>query len=136
MFANVNFFIKICMINICKLTYALIICDVVYFYKDPDSWHIFWGSGSILHVPVILTRLCLGPVSGELQYFLRTPSNTSVAEGDSAVLVCQVGNLQGRVQWTKDGLTLGKYSYVWFVHIGVRTSVEYKAFLNSQVRKK
>ena len=43
----------------------------------------------------------------ELQYFLKTPQDSSVAEGDRAVLECQVGNLQGRVQWTKDGLTLG-----------------------------
>ncbi len=52
---------------------------------------------------------CSGGGHTELQYFIRTPRNTSVAEGDTAVLVCQVGNLKGRVQWTKDGLTLGNY---------------------------
>ena len=28
--------------------------------------------------------------------------------GGSAVVECEVANLAGRVQWTKDGLTMGK----------------------------
>ena len=31
-----------------------------------------------------------------------------MAEGGTAVIPCEVGNREGRVQWTKDGLTLGK----------------------------
>ena len=45
----------------------------------------------------------------KLQHFLRTPDDTEVTEGDTAVLLCQVGNQIGQVQWTKDGLTLGKF---------------------------
>ena len=45
----------------------------------------------------------------QLQHFLRTPEDTEVTEGDTAVLFCQVGNQIGQVQWTKDGLTLGKF---------------------------
>ncbi|XP_023332616.1 nephrin isoform X4 [Eurytemora carolleeae] len=59
------------------------------------------------NVVKIIFLLFLGEGVCDLQYFLRTPRNTSVAEGDTAVLGCQVGNLLGRVQWTKDGLTLG-----------------------------
>lgn len=42
------------------------------------------------------------------QYFAERPQNTSVREGQMAVLRCRVGNQQGRVQWTKDGFALGK----------------------------
>ena len=45
----------------------------------------------------------------QLQHFLRTPEDTEVTEGDTVVLFCQVGNQIGQVQWTKDGLTLGKF---------------------------
>ena len=31
-----------------------------------------------------------------------------VAKGGTAVVECEVANRAGRVQWTKDGLTLGK----------------------------
>ena len=31
-----------------------------------------------------------------------------MTEGDVAILQCQVGNQIGQVQWTKDGLTLGR----------------------------
>ncbi len=37
------------------------------------------------------------------------PHDVSAAEGDAEVVIpCEVGNREGRVQWTKDGLTLGK----------------------------
>ena len=38
------------------------------------------------------------------------PQDIEVAEGGTAVIACEVGNREGRVQWTKDGLTLGKES--------------------------
>ncbi|XP_046635770.1 synaptogenesis protein syg-2-like isoform X3 [Daphnia pulicaria] len=41
------------------------------------------------------------------QYFTERPQNTSVREGQMAVLRCRVGNQQGRAQWTKDGFALG-----------------------------
>ena len=44
------------------------------------------------------------------QYFRVRPQDIEVAEGGTAVIACEVGNREGRVQWTKDGLTLGKDS--------------------------
>ena len=51
--------------------------------------------------------LLLGYVQCERQHFLKTPKDSEVTEGDTAILHCQVGNQIGQVQWTKDGLTLG-----------------------------
>ena len=42
------------------------------------------------------------------QYFRVRPQDIEVAEGGTAVIACEVGNREGRVQWTKDGLTLGE----------------------------
>lgn len=42
------------------------------------------------------------------QYFRTQPHDVEVAEAGTAVLPCAVENRAGRVQWTKDGLTLGK----------------------------
>ena len=42
------------------------------------------------------------------QFFRVKPSNADVAEGGTAIIACEVANRRGRVQWTKDGLTLGK----------------------------
>jgi len=44
---------------------------------------------------------------GQQQYFRVRPTDVEVGEGGTAVIPCEVGNRQGRVQWTKDGLTLG-----------------------------
>ena len=44
------------------------------------------------------------------QYFRVRPQDIEVAEGGTAVIACEVGNREGRVQWTRDGLTLGKDS--------------------------
>ena len=48
---------------------------------------------------------CAG--SGQ-QFFRTTPQDSFVAEGGRAIINCVIGDLAGRVQWTKDGLTLGK----------------------------
>ena len=42
------------------------------------------------------------------QYFIVTPQNQTLNEGDSTMLQCQVGNLQGVVQWTRNGFAMGK----------------------------
>ena len=42
------------------------------------------------------------------QFFRARPRDTTVSVGGSAVVECEVANLAGRVQWTKDGLTMGK----------------------------
>ena len=44
------------------------------------------------------------------QFFRVKPSNADVAEGGTAIIACEVANRRGRVQWTKDGLTLGKFN--------------------------
>ncbi|XP_065562901.1 nephrin-like isoform X2 [Artemia franciscana] len=41
------------------------------------------------------------------QYFQERPQNTSVKEGERAVLRCKIANQQGRVQWVKNGFALG-----------------------------
>ena len=47
---------------------------------------------------------------GQQQYFRVYPTDVHVGEGGTAVINCAVECTQcsGRVQWTKDGLTLGK----------------------------
>ena len=49
-----------------------------------------------------------GCVRCQRQHFLMTPADSEVTEGNTAILHCQVGNQIGQVQWTKDGLTLGR----------------------------
>ena len=46
--------------------------------------------------------------SSNQQYFRTKPQNVEVSEGGEVVIECEVENREGRVQWTKDGLTLGK----------------------------
>ena len=41
------------------------------------------------------------------QFFRTRPQDKFVSEGGRAIISCVIGNLGGRVQWTKDGLTLG-----------------------------
>jgi hypothetical protein len=46
------------------------------------------------------------------QSFRLRPQDKEVAQGGSVVIPCEVSNRQGRVQWTKDGLTLGKNTLI------------------------
>lgn len=47
------------------------------------------------------------------QYFRVQPRDVKVHEGGEAMLECEVANLAGQVQWTKDGFALGeRYMYV------------------------
>lgn len=48
-------------------------------------------------------------VAGQQQYFRIQPKDVKVHEGGEAMLECEVANLAGAVQWTKDGFALGKY---------------------------
>jgi len=50
----------------------------------------------------------------QTQSFSVLPTPVSVHEGGEAVLRCQVANLGGQVQWVKDGLALGEYSFCNF----------------------
>ncbi|KAG5895719.1 hypothetical protein JTB14_025666 [Gonioctena quinquepunctata] len=46
------------------------------------------------------------------QNFRVTPKDVKVHEGGEAMLECEVANLAGRVQWTKDGFALGFSSVI------------------------
>ena len=46
--------------------------------------------------------------AAQQQFFRSRPRDVDVAKGGTAVVECEVANRAGRVQWTKDGLTLGK----------------------------
>lgn len=51
------------------------------------------------------------------QKFKVTPHDLQVLEGSEAVLRCEVGNLAGQVQWTKDGFALGKFITIYFYYV-------------------
>ena len=53
---------------------------------------------------------------GKQQFFRTTPQDSFVPEGGRAIINCVIGDLAGRVQWTKDGLTLGKLHNMVSVH--------------------
>jgi len=46
-------------------------------------------------------------VKAQQQFFRVKPRNAEVGQGQVAIIPCEVANRRGRVQWTKDGLTLG-----------------------------
>lgn len=48
-------------------------------------------------------------ISGQQQYFRVSPRDVKVLEGGEAMLECEVANLAGQVQWTKDGFALGNH---------------------------
>ena len=50
----------------------------------------------------------LGVASAQQQYFRVQPHDVRVHEGGEITLECEVANLGGQVQWTKDGFALGK----------------------------
>lgn len=47
-------------------------------------------------------------VCSQQQYFRVQPRDVKVHEGGEAMLECEVANLAGQVQWTKDGFALGE----------------------------
>lgn len=50
----------------------------------------------------------ISEVYAQQQYFRVQPRDVKVHEGGEAMLECEVANLAGQVQWTKDGFALGK----------------------------
>ncbi|XP_031640306.1 nephrin isoform X1 [Contarinia nasturtii] len=57
---------------------------------------------------IILTAMIVVQTSAaQQQKFKVTPHDLQVLEGSEAVLRCEVSNLAGQVQWTKDGFALG-----------------------------
>ena len=59
-------------------------------------------SSTLLLVLIALTFSC----NGQQQYFMVRPQNTSVREGQTAMMHCKVGNQQGRAQWIRNGFIL------------------------------
>lgn len=57
---------------------------------------------------LLLTAIILDGVDAQQQYFRVLPRDVKVQEGGEAMLECEVANLAGQVQWTKDGFALGK----------------------------
>lgn len=51
----------------------------------------------------------LGAASAQQQYFRVQPRDVKVHEGGEVTLECEVANLAGQVQWTKDGFALGVF---------------------------
>ena len=63
--------------------------------------------------------LCILSLLGNgQQQFAERPQNTSVNQGQMAVLRCRVLNQQGRVQWTKDGFALGEFPFFFNSYFG------------------
>ncbi len=46
------------------------------------------------------------------QYFRIEPENTKAQEGSEVTLQCEIEHLKGKVQWTKDGFALGKFTKI------------------------
>ncbi|XP_022909293.1 nephrin isoform X2 [Onthophagus taurus] len=58
--------------------------------------------------PLILLLCCiLSTCSAQQQYFRVQPRDVKVHEGGEITMECEVANLAGQVQWTKDGFALG-----------------------------
>ena len=46
------------------------------------------------------------------QFFVERPAaNVTAREGEDVLLKCRVGNLQGKVQWTRNGFAMGERCY-------------------------
>lgn len=58
---------------------------------------------------VHLLTVIIYAVRGQQQYFRVQPRDLKVQEGGEAMLECEVANVAGQVQWTKDGFALGEF---------------------------
>ncbi|XP_030753919.1 nephrin isoform X2 [Sitophilus oryzae] len=63
-------------------------------------------------ITTLLISIFLGVSAGQQQYFRVQPHDVKVQEGGEAMLECEVANLVGQVQWTKDGFALGFSSVI------------------------
>lgn len=54
-----------------------------------------------------------GAVSAQQQYFRVQPRDVKVHEGGEVTMECEVANLVGQVQWTKDGFALGVFAHIF-----------------------
>ena len=76
-------------------------------YESTDSGDLICFTCNIINGIYNLFISVSNVVSQQNQFFRVKPSNADVAEGGTAIIACEVANRRGRVQWTKDGLTLG-----------------------------
>ncbi|VEN63224.1 unnamed protein product [Callosobruchus maculatus] len=60
----------------------------------------------------LMTVMFVYLVDGQQQYFRIVPRDMKVQEGGEAMMECEVANLAGQVQWTKDGFALGFSSVI------------------------
>lgn len=74
----------------------------LFFYHITNSWHTFFSSSLIITDNYRHTR-------SVIQFFRIKPSNVQVLEEEDVEFECAVANLQGSVQWSKDGFLLGIY---------------------------
>ncbi|XP_026818055.1 nephrin-like [Rhopalosiphum maidis] len=56
---------------------------------------------------LLLLFSCLRVTTFKQQEFRVVPKNVSAREGSNVTLVCEINDITGDVQWTKDGLALG-----------------------------
>ncbi|XP_060520055.1 nephrin isoform X3 [Cylas formicarius] len=71
-------------------------------------------SAAVSSCPFLFSFLLLmtSSVDAQQQYFRVQPHDIVVQEGGEAMLECEVANLAGQVQWTKDGFALGFLSVI------------------------
>ena len=62
-----------------------------------------------LVILLVLSVLANFEAAEAKQTFRVKPEDTEIGQGGTVVIPCEVSNRRGRVQWTKDGLTLGKH---------------------------
>ncbi|XP_076305226.1 nephrin-like [Tachypleus tridentatus] len=83
---------------------------------------------------LIFVTLLKGSI-GVQQHFIVEPQDTEVVQGLTGILHCQVGNLQGAVQWSKDGFLLGFEADIpGYKRYSMLVDVE-KGIYNLRVRK-
>ncbi|XP_044759594.1 nephrin isoform X1 [Coccinella septempunctata] len=63
-------------------------------------------------VILVFLALFIASTAAQQQYFRVQPRNVKVQEGGEVMLECEVANLAGQVQWTKDGFALGFSSVI------------------------
>jgi len=60
-----------------------------------------------LSAVIVILASAPAPSHAQQQKFRNTPHDLQVLEGAEAMMRCEVANVAGAVQWTKDGFALG-----------------------------
>ena len=112
-----------CLSNI--ISFVIVFKQYDYFtiisYKISKFISIFFKFVPFMRLYTVIQGYFIFELSGLLnaeyrstrsQYFIEKPQNQTLNEGETTMLQCQVGNLQGVVQWTRNGFAMGKsYHY-------------------------